>query len=253
MSAIDSIISPIANAVTSVTNALTGTTTPAATTPTIPAASTTSTSNAVSSVIGADTIAGNFDKFLQLLTTQLRNQNPLDPLDTNQFTQQLVQFSSVEQELNINKQLSTLVSLQQTAQSTAALSYVGKSVTVDSSTTQLANNQAQWSFSVPKPASANFTVTNATGQTVYSGNYTVQSGNQQFGWDGKNNSGQPQPAGAYTLSITAVDSNGQPVAISSQIVGTVDAVDLTKNPPVLSVGGQNYALSQVKSVVASGL
>src|SRR6187397_2106289 len=114
---------------------------------TVPPITTGTGTSAVSGALDNVEIASNFTTFLQLLTTQLRNQNPLDPLDTNQFTQQLVQFSSVEQELNINKQLSTLVSLQQTAQSTAALSYVGKSVTVDSSTPQLTNGQAQWSFS----------------------------------------------------------------------------------------------------------
>src|SRR5262245_48605192 len=74
-----------------------------------------------SSVTGS--LANNFDTFLQLLTTQLKNQNPLDPLDTNQFTQQLVQFASVEQQMNMNSQLTTLISLQQTSQSTAALGF----------------------------------------------------------------------------------------------------------------------------------
>src|SRR5438105_4234594 len=77
-----------------------------------------------------ETIASNFTQFLQLLTTQLKNQNPLDPLDTNQFTQQLVQFSQVEQQLKSNDQLATLVSLQQSAQSTQALGFVGNTVAV---------------------------------------------------------------------------------------------------------------------------
>src|SRR5213592_4420380 len=76
-------------------------------------------------------LAGNFDTFLQLLTTQLKNQNPLDPLDTNQFTQQLVQFAGVEQQLKQNEQLATLVSIEKTAQSTTALAFVGQNVTVD--------------------------------------------------------------------------------------------------------------------------
>src|SRR5476649_2266547 len=91
-------------------------------------------------------IASNFTTFLQLLTTQLKNQNPLDPLDTNQFTQQLVQFAQVEQQLKSNDQLSTLVSLQKTAQSTAALNFVGQTVAVNGGTAQLANSQATWSF-----------------------------------------------------------------------------------------------------------
>src|SRR6202171_6287498 len=90
-----------------------------------------STGTPATTNVASNTLAGNFNTFLQLLTTQLKNQNPLDPLDTNQFTQQLVQFAQVEQQLKSNDQLSTLVSLQKTAQSTAALAYVGQTVAVD--------------------------------------------------------------------------------------------------------------------------
>ncbi len=79
-------------------------------------------------------LADNFQTFLTLLTTQLQNQNPLDPLDTNQFTQQLVQFAGVEQQLKSNDQLKTLVALQKSAQATQALIYVGNTVAVDGST-----------------------------------------------------------------------------------------------------------------------
>src|SRR5207302_997015 len=91
---------------------------------------TSSSGSSLTSTSGA-TLAGNFQTFLTLLTTQLQNQNPLDPLDTNQFTQQLVQFASVEQQLKTNDQLTSLVSLQQTAQSTQALGFVGKTAVVD--------------------------------------------------------------------------------------------------------------------------
>src|SRR3954467_10040811 len=103
-------------------------------------------------------IASNFTTFLQLLTTQLKNQNPMDPLDTNQFTQQLVQFAQVEQQLKSNDQLSTLVSLQKTAQSTAPLGFVGQTVAVNGTTAKLANSRATWSFNVPKPAAATVTI-----------------------------------------------------------------------------------------------
>src|SRR6187549_1599543 len=109
-----------------------------------------------------DTLASNFTTFLQLLTTQLKNQNPLDPLDTNQFTQQLVQFAQVEQQLKSNDQLASLVSLQKTAQSTAALSFVGETVAVDGTTAPLANNRAAWMLSVPKPTVATINIRSAT-------------------------------------------------------------------------------------------
>src|SRR4051812_97205 len=142
------------------------------------------------------TLAGNFQSFLTLLTTQLQNQNPLDPLDTNQFTQQLVQFAGVEQQLKTNDQLATMLSLQQTAQSTQALTFVGKTATVDGSTALLANGAATWNLGVPTDSNVSISITNSTGQTVYSNSYSVQAGqNQVFGWDGKGNDGTQWPAG----------------------------------------------------------
>src|ERR1700710_2954713 len=101
----------------------------------------------LSSNTGA-TLAGNFQTFLTLLTTQLQNQNPLDPLDTNQFTQQLVQFAGVEQQLKTNDQLTSLITLQQTAQSTQALGFVGKVAVVDGSTANMVNSAAVWDLNV---------------------------------------------------------------------------------------------------------
>src|ERR1700704_2121048 len=88
---------------------------------------------ATTSTTGIDknTIAGNFQTFLTLLTTQLKNQNPLEPLDTNQFTQQLVQFAQVQQQLKQNDQLATLVAIEKAAQSTSALAFVGSTLTAD--------------------------------------------------------------------------------------------------------------------------
>ena len=193
-------------------------------------------------------IAGNFTTFLTLLTTQLQNQNPLDPLDTNQFTQQLVQFASVEQQMNMNTQLQALVALQQTAQNSQALGFVGKTVTVSGSTAPLTNGQAQWSFNPSTPATATFTVTDSTGQTVYTNTGTVQPGAQSFNWNGLDNSGHQWVDGNYTLNITATGADGKPVAIPTTVVGVVNSVDLTQSPPVLSIGGQNYTLNQILSV-----
>src|SRR5712692_5047969 len=134
--------------------------------------STAASSSTNATGVDKTTLAGNFQTFLTLLTTQLKNQNPLDPLDTNQFTQQLVQFAQVEQQLRQNDQLATLVSLEKTAQATTALAYVGQTVAVDGKTAALTNGQATWSFQVPKPASATVTITNATGQSVYTGGFT---------------------------------------------------------------------------------
>src|ERR1700712_1522849 len=173
------------------------------------------------------TVAGNFQTFLTLLTTQLQNQNPLDPLDTNQFTQQLVQFASVEQALKTNDQLTALVALQQTAQSTQALTFVGKTAVVDGGTAALTNASATWNLGVPTNSNVNVTITSSTGQTVFTGKYAVNAGdNQAFTWNGKGTDGAQWPDGKYTLTATAADTAGNSVAVSTQIRGVVSSVDL---------------------------
>jgi flagellar basal-body rod modification protein FlgD len=215
----------------------------------LPAGSSTSTA-AATNALASQQIAGNFQSFLQLLTTQLQNQNPLDPLDTNQFTQQLVEFAGVQQQLNTNDSLATLVSLQQTSQATQALNYVGKTAVVSGSTAALANSTATWQLSVPTASTVNITIANSTGQTVFTGSYNASAGNNQpFEWNGQGNDGTQWPDGNYTLTATAKDGGGNTVAITSAIEGTVNSVDLTQSPPLLSIGGHTYTVNQIQSIV----
>ena len=173
---------------------------------TVPPITTGTGTSSVSGALDNVEIASNFTTFLQLLTTQLKNQNPLDPLDTNQFTQQLVQFAQVEQQMKSNDLLSGLVLLEKSSEATAALAYVGSTVVVDGSTAQLANGQAKWTLNVSKPSTATITIKDATtGQSVYTGTIGVNPGNQAFTWDGRGNDGRVWPDGAYTLTATAVE------------------------------------------------
>jgi flagellar basal-body rod modification protein FlgD len=205
--------------------------------------------NAVKSTVDNNSLTNNFQTFLTLLTTQLKNQNPLDPLDTNQFTQQLVQFAQVEQQIKQNSQLDTLISIEKSAQATTALAYVGATVAIDGQTAALANGKATWSFNVPKPVTAQVTIRNASGQTVYTGSFSMNTGTQTFEWDGRDAQGVKWPDGNYTISVTGKDTSGQTVAIPSEIEGVVDSVDLTKTPPELKVGGQAFTLDKIKRVV----
>lgn len=195
------------------------------------------------------TIANNFQTFLQLLTTQLRNQNPLDPLDTNQFTQQLVQFAQVEQQMKQNDQLATLVALERSAQATTALAYVGQRVVIDGTTAQLADKEASWNLTTAKPVSATVTIKDANGYTAYTGTFSLSVGTQQFVWDGVGNDGAQWPDGHYTISVTAKDASAQPVSVSTEVEGIVDSVDLTQNPATLSIGGQTYTLDKIKRLI----
>jgi flagellar basal-body rod modification protein FlgD len=223
------------------------------TTTTIPPVTTTTNPNAnaatVANAVDNTEIASNFTTFLQLLTTQLKNQNPLDPLDTNQFTQQLVQFAQVEQQMKSNDQLSSLVSLEKSAQASTALAYVGATVVVDGSTAALTNGSATWNLNVTKPSTATITISDSTGQNVFTGTAGVNPGTQTFTWNGRGNDGRIWPSGNYTLTATAVDASNQSVAISTEVQAVVDSVDLSQSPPVMSINGQNYTLDKIKRVV----
>jgi flagellar basal-body rod modification protein FlgD len=215
------------------------------TTSVTPSASVASAANSTAS----NQLAGNFDEFLQLLTTQLQNQDPSSPLDPNQFTQELVQFSSVEQQIQTNTSLTTLISLQQNAQTTSALGFLGHTVVINGSVAQLTNGQATWNYSVNSPSTATFNVQDSTGQVVYSTTQAVQPGQQAFTWNGQTSTGNLLTDGAYTIAITATAANGQPAAVATQILGAVSGVDVSQSPPALIVNGQSYALSQVLQIV----
>ncbi len=223
---------------------------------TITSATGTAPSNTSGVTIKSDkdstSLAKNFEAFLTLLTTQLKNQNPLEPLDTNQFTQQLVQFTQVEQQMKMNTQMASLIAIEQAAQSTAAMAYLGSTATVDGATAKLESGAAKWSFVSDKPAAATINIKNSAGSLVYSGSYTVQAGMQNFQWDGRSANGVKNADGNYTMVITAKDTSGNAVAISTQVSGIVDSVDLNATPPTLQIGGQSFTMDKIKKVVRPG-
>jgi flagellar basal-body rod modification protein FlgD len=231
-------------------------TTPAATiapsvvsgTTALPASSSTSTA-AATNAMASQQIAGNFQSFLTLLTTQLQNQNPLDPLDTNQFTQQLVEFAGVQEQLNTNDSLTTLISLQQTAQSTQALTFVGKTAIVKGNTAALTNSSATWDLNIPSNGTVNISIANSSGQTVFAGQSSAGAGNNQpFTWNGQGSDGRQWPDGNYTLTATLTDGTGNSVGVTTAVRGVVSSVDLTQSPPLLSIAGQTYTVNQIQSI-----
>jgi flagellar basal-body rod modification protein FlgD len=241
-------MSTVSNAITAATNAVSQVT---ASTGSTGSSSSGSTAAGAAGSAASQQIAGNFDMFLQLLTTQLQNQDPLDPLDTNQFTEQLVEFASVEQQVDMNTNMQTLISMQQTTEATSALQLVGATVTVAGSSAPLSNatgTPATWSLSTTTPATGNVTITSAAGTTAYTGTVALNAGTQTYSWNGVGNNGQTWPDGTYTISINATGANGQAVTVSTQTQGTVSGVNLSTNPPTLTVSGQTVQISQVTSI-----
>jgi flagellar basal-body rod modification protein FlgD len=193
-------------------------------------------------------IANNFDQFLTLLTTQLKNQSPLDPLDTNQFTQQLVQFASVEQQLKQNETLTTLLAVNKSMTATAALGYVGSTIRADGTQTQLKGGKAQWVLDAARPADATITIKDASGSVVATDRRSLSAGQNAYVWSGRTSTGSNAPDGAYTIEVSARDSLGQQVSIKNEIVGVVDSVDLSGDSPLLKIGSLTIELDKIKSL-----
>lgn len=211
---------------------------------------TASTSSTASSSNG--TLASNFATFLNLLTTQLKNQSPLDPLNTNEFTQQLVQFAGVEQQLKTNDSLTALLSSTKTANVTAAMGMVGARVTADGQTTQLKSGTAAWSLQAPRAVTgALITITDSNGSVVFTEKRNLTAGTQAFSWNGKTSTGALAPDGEYKVNVAALDPSGQTVTIRTELQGTVEKVDVSGTEPVISIGNIIIPLSKVKTIQRS--
>lgn len=214
--------------------------------PSATSAPTASTSTPSSSRTG---LAGNFDSFLMLLTTQLKNQSPLDPLDTNQFTQQLVQFASVEQQLRSNETLNALLTGVKASATSNAASFIGMQVSADGATTRLANGSAQWTINPTRTAAqATITIQDKTGSTVATRTTALSAGPQPFAWDGRTSTGTLAPDGDYTIVVTGRDTAGQTVSVKTEVAGQVESVDLSGDTPQLVIGSARVPLTKVKAI-----
>ncbi len=195
-------------------------------------------------------LAQNFDTFLKLLTTQLQNQDPLEPLDSNEFTAQLVQFTNVEQAIAANKNLETLVSLASTSSANAAVGYLGQQVTANGISAQLINGSAQWSYDLQGSSTAtSLTVTDQNGIPVFTGQGATGFGQNTFKWDGLDNNGNLLPPGLYNLKVSATDINGNIVPTKTSVTGIVNSVSFEGTEPILDVNGVTVRLKDILTIV----
>jgi flagellar basal-body rod modification protein FlgD len=170
-------------------------------------------------------------------------------MDSNQFTQELVQFSGVEQQINTNDNLQTLISLQQGNASNSAISYLGKSITVTNGSGQLTDGDAHWSYALGgAAASTTLTVTDSTGKVVYTGAGGTASGQHDFDWNGTDNNGNQLDDGTYTLSVAAAASDGSAVETAVASKGIVSEVNFTGSEPYLMVGSMAVPIASVSAV-----
>lgn len=164
----------------------------------------------------------DLNRFMNLLVTQLKNQDPLDPMDANEFTSQLVQFANVEQQIYQNANLEKLLEVETTSQIASMVDYIGKKVEVPSSKLPLAADGADFNYEVGQNANQVFiNIRNSDGINVFTADGDPAAGSHSFHWDGKDNYGNVQPEGTYTLYINALDPAGKVTDISQTIIGRV--------------------------------
>ncbi|MBL42433.1 MAG: hypothetical protein CMM49_07235 [Rhodospirillaceae bacterium] len=194
-------------------------------------------------------LTDNFETFLTLLTTQLQNQDPLEPMDPSEFTDQLVQFTEVEQSIATNKKLEQLVSLATQNELSGAVSFIGKQVEAKDNRSILKDGQANWKYELDESAEdVSLRVLDSSNVAVFKTNGEKDIGLHKFQWDGKNKEGKELPNGIYTLLVTAVDKKGNTVNSSTNMISTVDGVFTKDGANMLDVGGISIPLDQVISV-----
>jgi flagellar basal-body rod modification protein FlgD len=219
------------------------------TTTTSTAAAPTSSTIQSNLVAGQQNLASNFNTFLQLLTTQLQNQDPTSPMDPNAFTQQIVEMTGVQQQLLSNQLLQQLVTAQNGGVAND-VSLIGKTVTAQSSSAVLTGGQVNWAYNLPSSATeASLTVSDASGQVVWSGAApALGAGQHGFTWNGKNSYGQQlADGGTYTLSVTA-DASGASMTPSIYVQGVATAVTQSNGQSQVSIGSTQVPVSSITEV-----
>lgn len=191
----------------------------------------------------------NYQDFLKLLTTQLQNQDPSAPTDTNQLTQQIATLSQVEQQINTNTNLQTLISMFGSSSAGSLVGYIGKQVETAGDKTVLQNSLASVVYNLPTSAqTADVQIKDSTGAVVLNASGTTFAGRNQVKWDGKDNSGNQMSDGTYTVVITAKDAGGNPMTATTSTVGVATAVDSSSGTATLSLGDVSVALDKILRV-----
>ncbi len=209
--------------------------------------STSATASASASASSA--LASDLDTCLTLLTTQLQNQDPLSPLDSNQFTEQLVQFSQVEQTIATNKNLEDLLAAIGDGNTASAVSYIGKDVLADGNEAYLTGGQATWSYALADPAQAtSITVSDADGKLLLATQGQTGAGQHEFVWNGQDSSGKSLPDGIYYVAVAAQNAEGESIAASTYSTGIVTGVNTSADGTELLLGEVSVPMGNVVRV-----
>ncbi len=192
----------------------------------------------------------NFDQFLTLLTTQLKNQDPMDPVDTNEFTNQLVQFASVEQLIKQNEYFEKLIAQQGIATSVAASDFKGKIVEVPGSVATLKDGEANWAYMLEEDANEiTIEIKDEDGFVLQTIKGETKKGVHELRWDGEKKDGTDADPGNYIISIEALDAEGKQMFGRVWGHAEVEGVEIgSGEEPYLIVGGNKHPISLVSEI-----
>jgi flagellar basal-body rod modification protein FlgD len=213
--------------------------------------STTSSTTTSASSQSATQLNQDFDDFLLLLTTQLQNQDPLSPMDTNEFTNQLVQFSGVEQQIKTNSNLENLLAMQTLNMTALGVSFIGKTVEVTGDTfAHTSGAGSTMSYVMPDDAStATITIKDENGDVVYSTDAEKSAGRHDFTWDGLDKNGNIAATGKYTVTVTALNEEAQSLSVTTSVPGYVSGLESDDDGNLmLVINGEKVALTEVRKI-----
>jgi flagellar basal-body rod modification protein FlgD len=196
-----------------------------------------------------DSLNDTYNNFLLLLTKQLQNQDPLNPMDTAQFTQQLVGFSQVEQQIASNKSLERLISLQSSTNAFNAVSFLGNEVAVDSDHVSLKDGKAKFQYEIEHSAGqAVLSVYDSRGQVVLVQEANKGVGKYNVDWNGKDAFGNQLPDGEYRVAVSYADQSGKTYSSKITSFGVVDSTEITDGEVKLFVGPVGFSIDKVLKV-----
>jgi len=193
-------------------------------------------------------LSSNFDGFLKMLMTQLQNQDPTSPMNTNEFTSELVQFSSVEQQINTNTSLTQLIELTQAGEVMQASAMAGKQVTVSSDHVPLQNGKGVIQFTTPAAEPVDIAIYDDNGNRLSDNMMMSVKGTNTWTWNGTTSNGSSLPDGSYKVAVVAGNTNGTTSALATSVIGTATGVLSQSNGMQLKLGALTVPFSQVQSV-----
>ncbi|NDE90677.1 MAG: flagellar hook assembly protein FlgD [Alphaproteobacteria bacterium] len=198
-----------------------------------------------------DKLTSDYTTFLKLLTTQLQNQDPTSPMDSAQFTQQLVQYSQVEQQIKSNQKLDAIINGQANAGVGSSLGYLGKIIEMDSAAFTTTDTGGSFNYTLSDVAdTVTVKIFNESGTLVRTApGASGTLGKHTINWDGKNDDGKALPPGLYSVGVTATKSSGVPVSTKVSTNGRVDGVEKdASGAVVLNVGKMQIATDKILAI-----